>query len=193
MGKTTVFVFSGPGGVGKTTLVQKLFRSKKIRDNFIRSVSATTRAQRPGEKDGKDYLFLEKADFLAKEKAGYFLETEKVLENYYGTPRYFLDQAEKEKKSLILCIDVKGGMYLKKTVKQSRIVTVFITAPRKQDLLKRLENRAEDQKVIKQRIALAKTELSYLKKYDHVVVNREVEKAAAEIRDILLEETGGNA
>jgi len=188
MVKPKVFVFSGPGGAGKTTLVERLFNKKKVRANFIKSISATTRGKRPGEADGKDYLFLAKTDFLKKKKAGYFLETEKVLENHYGTPRFFWERAQKEGKGLVLCIDVKGGMYLKKTLKQSKIVTVFITAPREKDLFKRLNKRAENKKVIAERIALAQTELEYAGKYDYVVVNRAIKAAAAEIESILLNE-----
>lgn len=196
MKKTTVFVFSGPGGVGKTTLVEKLFKKKWAQKKLIRAVSATTRRQRPGEKDGKDYLFVSQAEFLRCKKEGYFLESEQVLENFYGTPRFFYDEAVKTGKSLVLCIDVKGGMYLKKHLKESKITTVFISAPGKEELLERLKNRNEDKAVIKKRIVLARQELDFAKAYDYLVINRKLDTALKEIEAIIRKEMikhrGGN-
>lgn len=189
MEKTTIFVFSGPGGVGKTTLVEKLFKKKWAKEKLVRAVSATTRSLRPGEKDGKDYLFISRPEFLRRKREKYFLESEQVLEHFYGTPRFFYDEAVKTKKSLILCIDVKGGMYLKKHPGGSKITTIFISAPRKEDLLARLEKRNEDKAVIKQRIALAKQELKFAKTYDYRVVNHKLDAALAEIELIIRKET----
>jgi guanylate kinase len=189
MKKITVFVFSGPGGVGKTTLIEKLFKKKWAKEKLVRAISATTRGQRPGEKDGKDYLFISRQEFLRRKRKGYFLESEQVLENFYGTPRFFYDEAVKAKKSLILCIDVKGGSYLKNRLEGSKIITVFILAPNEKDLLTRLKCRNEDKEVIKKRIALAKQELKVAKAYDYRVVNHELEAALEEVEAIIRKET----
>jgi guanylate kinase len=188
MEKTTVFVFSGPGGVGKTTLIEKLFKKKWAKEKLVRAISATTRAKRPGEKDGKDYLFVSRPEFLRRKRAGYFLESEQVLENFYGTPRFFYEEALAAKKSLVLCIDVKGGMHLKKHLGGSKIITVFISAPRKEDLLARLKCRNEDKAIIKQRIALAKQELKFAKAYDYRVVNHKLGLALEEAEAIIRRE-----
>ena len=189
MEKTTVFVFSGPGGVGKTTLVERLFKRKWAKEKLVRAISATTRNRRPGEKDGKDYLFISREEFLRRKKEGYFLESEQVLENFYGTPRFFYDEAEKTKKSLVLCIDVKGGMYLKKHLEGSKIITIFISAPGKEELLARLKNRKEEKTVIKKRIALAEQELEFAKAYDYLVINHKLDTALEEIDTIIRKET----
>lgn len=190
--KPVVFVFSGPGGVGKTTLVAKLFKKTWAKKSLLRGISATTRAKRPGEQDGKDYLFLSRAEFARRKKQGYFLESEQVLDNFYGTPQFFYDDAVKAKKSLVLCIDVKGGMYLKKHLKAAKIITVFISAPKKEDLLARLKNRNEAQTVIRQRIALAKKELKFAGEYDHLVINHKLDAALKEIEIIIRKETTDN-
>jgi len=192
MKEAAVFVFSGPGGVGKTTLVERLFKKKWAKEKLVRAISATTRAKRPGEKEGKDYLFISREEFLARKAKKYFLESEQVLENFYGTPKFFYDNAIKDKKSLVLCIDVKGGMYLKKHLKGSRIITIFISAPKKEDLLARLKNRKEETAVIEKRIKLAQQELKFAKAYDYLVINNKLEIALKEIEAIICNETPKN-
>ena len=186
-----VFIFSGPGGVGKTTLVEALFKKPWAKKNLVRAISATTRARRPGEKNGKDYLFFTRAEFRRRKNAEYFLETERVLDNFYGTPRKFYTLAAAGKKSLVLCIDVKGAMHLKKTLKSGKITTVFIAAPKPKDLLARLKKRNEKRSIITKRIALAKQELQFIKKYDYVIVNRNVPKAVKEIEAVIKKITAG--
>jgi guanylate kinase len=184
-----VFIISGPGGVGKTTLVKKILLRKKIRNNFIRAITATTREKRPGEKEGRDYFFIPREKFVALREKRYFLENEEVAGNFYGTPRFLYERAKKEKKGLLLCIDVKGGIYLKKTLKDSRIVTIFITAP-KQVLLERMKKRSDSPEKIRQRMALAKKEMEYLDKYDYVVENCELGFAVNRLCDVLEKELG---
>jgi guanylate kinase len=182
-----MFIISGPGGVGKTTLVKRLFRKKIIKENFLKTISFTTRKKRPQEKNGKDYFFINKEKFLKSKKKNFFLETQKVVDDYYGTPRYFYGQAKKEKKNLILCIDVKGAMYLKKRYKPDKIITIFVWAPLK-ELYERLKKRKENKEVIKKRIALTKKELQFLEKYDYVIVNQNIEIALKILESILIAE-----
>jgi guanylate kinase len=183
--KPKVFIISGPGGVGKTTLLGKLFRKKVIKENFFKSISYTTRNKRPKEKQGKDYFFVSKEEFLRLIKQKFFLEYEKVVENYYGTPTFLCDQARETRKGLVLCIDVKGGMNLKNNLRHCKVITIFITAPFK-ELLKRFKNRGESIEVIKKRMDLAKKEMSYRKFYHHQVVNLGIEEACKRLSDILL-------
>ena len=172
--KSLIFIVSGPGGVGKTTLLKRLFLRTIIKTNFVQSVSMTTRKKRSGEKEGKDYFFVSKEYFEKKFKAGDFLESEKVLDDYYGTPKSCYERAIRSGKSLVLCIDVKGGMYLKKKLKLGKIVTIFIAPPQESELRRRLEKRAEKKETIENRVKLAKKEMGYAREYDYVLVNKKL-------------------
>lgn len=188
MNKGDLIVLSGPSGAGKTTLLKKLFKKKYIRENFLRTISVTTRQPRPKERNNRDYFFMTNERFLQLRARGYFLETQEVLDHYYGTPRYFYDTSRRAKKNLILCIDVKGGMYLKKHFKLGRIISIFIKAPTETDLFKRLKGRADQSAVIKEKIRLAKKELQFARFYDYVVVNQDLTASTKILESILLAE-----
>ena len=189
-GRTTreprIFVVSGPGGAGKTTLVNQLLKEKRIQNHFIKGISVTTRKRRPQEADGKDYFFVTKEEFSRLEKKKFFLESQKVLGDSYGTPRLFYILAKKKKKGLILCIDVKGGMYLGKKSRGGKIITIFITAPTKEELCQRMEKRAESKGAIRKRTNLAKKELQFSKYYDYLITNQNIESALEKLQNIVL-------
>jgi guanylate kinase len=186
MKKPKIFVISGPGGVGKTTLIKELFDKKSIQDSFIKGVTATTREKRDGEAEGTDYFFVTQEEFGRLQKRKFFLENEKVLDNYYGTPIMFYKLAKAKDKGLILCLDVKGGMHLKKNCKVAKIITIFIEAPNKQELYKRMKKRAESKEMMKKRVELAKKELQYSKDYDYVILNKTVTTTVQKLKEILL-------
>ena len=181
-----IFVISGPGGAGKTTIVEQLFLCEKIKKDFIKGITITTRKKRPQEKDGKDYFFVEEEEFLRLKKRNFFLESQKVLENYYGTPKILYALAKREGKSLILCIDVKGGMYLKKDSKAKKVTTIFLVAPSEKELYRRMKKRAEEKRVIQKRVKLAKKELQFSKYYDYLVTNRNIKDTLKELEGIML-------
>ncbi len=187
MKKAKIFILSGPGGVGKTTLVRGLFKKKEIKETCIRGVTVTTREKRANEEEGKDYFFVDKEEFLRLEKRKFFLESEEVLGNYYGTPKILYKLAKGQKKNLILCIDVKGGMHLKKHSKVGKIITIFITVPSEKDLYKRMKKRADKKASIEKRVELAKKELQFSKKYDLLVTNKNVNSTIKELKNIILE------
>lgn len=179
-----IFIISGPSGAGKTTLLKRLFAKKYIKDNYLLAISCTTRIKRKGEGAG-DYFFMDKGEFLSLKKKNYFMETQKVLDNYYGTPKSFLIQACEENKDLILCIDVKGGKYLKNKHKKGKIITIFVKAPDAGELFVRLKKRKEAEKNINARIDLAKKELLSAGLYDYIIVNRKIEESVRNIEAIL--------
>ena len=181
-----VFVVSGPGGAGKTTIVEKLFLREKIKKDFIKGVTITTRKKRPQEKEGKDYFFVEEEEFLRLRKRNFFLESQKVLENYYGTPKILYALAKREGKRLVLCIDVKGGIYLKNNSKIKKVTTIFLVAPSEKELYRRMEKRAEDKGTIRKRVKLAKKELQFSKYYDYLVTNRSIKDTLKELEKIIL-------
>lgn len=181
-----IFIISGPGGAGKTTIVEKLFINEKVKESFIKGITVTTREKRPKEKEGRDYFFVDEEEFLRLKKNEFFLESQKVLDNYYGTPKILYVLAKKRKKNLLLCIDVKGGMWLKKSPKIKKIVTIFLAAPTNKELYRRMEKRSEEKKIIEKRVKLAKKELQFSKYYDYLVTNTDIESTVKELEGIVL-------
>jgi len=181
-----IFVISGPGGAGKTTIVEQLFSKEQIKKAFIKGVTITTRKKRPQEKEGKDYFFIEEEEFLRLKERKFFLESEKVLDNYYGTPKILYALAKREGKSLILCIDVKGGMHLKNNAKIKKVTTIFLIAPSEKELYRRMKKREDKKGAIKERVKLAKKELKFSKQYDYLVINRSVKNTVKELEEIIL-------
>lgn len=185
MKKPIIFILSGPGGVGKTTLAKQLFAKKQIQETCMKGVTITTRQKRLQEEEGKDYFFVDKAEFARLKNRDFFLESQPVLDNYYGTPKILYSLAKSKNKNLVLCIDVKGGLYLKKNFKAGKIITIFITAPTKKDLYQRMEKRAEDKAMIRERVNLAKKELQFSKYYDYLVVNNSIKNTVKELEKII--------
>lgn len=185
MKRPLLFIISGPSGAGKTTLLKKLFRKKFIKDNCLLSISWTTRPKRPSERDGKDYFFTTKNIFEQEIRKKFFLEKQRVGDYYYGTPLSFVRQAGKEKKDLILCIDVKGAKYVQDNFKKGRTISIFVSVPMERELLKRLKKRKERNAVIGKRIALAKKELKYLKYYGYLIINQDLGESTENLEAII--------
>jgi guanylate kinase len=180
-----MLVLSSPSGAGKTTLSRGLLDN----DSQIQlSVSCTTRAKRPGEKDGVDYRFLDTASFRGMVDRGEFLEYAQVFGNYYGTPRAPVEAALSAGKDVLFDIDWQGTQQLRDKV-PSDLVTVFILPPSTRDLEKRLLTRAQDpQDIVAQRMAKAADEMSHYAEYDYVVVNRNIGTSLDRIKAILTAE-----
>lgn len=184
MGQGTIIIISGPSGSGKTTLYKKLLASPRFKGRLVKSISATTRAPRGNEVNGRDYLFFSKKQFLHKRRAGHFLESQKVFDNYYGTPRKNVEDILKSGKSVLLCIDVKGAKVVCR--KCRGVKKVFIKTPSLAVLKKRLSKRgSESQKVVNLRLKTAQKELLEAKYYDYIVINDILSKAYQRLENII--------
>jgi guanylate kinase len=177
-----MLVLSSPSGAGKTTLSRKLLES----DNAIDlSISVTTRPPRPGEVDGRDYHFIDRARFDAMIKRGELLEWAQVFGNGYGTPRAPVEKALAAGRDVLFDIDWQGTQQLSGKA-PGDLVSVFVLPPSVPDLEQRLRTRAQDAPdVIRSRMAKAADEMSHWAEYDYVVINRRVTDAFDDVRAIL--------
>jgi len=174
-------VVSGPSGGGKTSFCSHLLETRR---DAIRSVSATTRAPRPGEVDGRDYFYLDAAGFAAKAAAGEFLEHADVHGHRYGTPRRFVDEQVAAGRVVLLNIDVQGGLQVKERYPDA--VAIFVWPPSIDALRARLIARAQDDPAeIARRLADAPGELAQYEHYDYLVVNEDLPAALARVSAIV--------
>lgn len=182
-----IFVLSGPSGSGKTTLHNALLCDKKTRKSLVKTISATTRLPRAGEKNKVHYLFFSKKLFQSRIKLGYFLEWQKVFNDYYGTPKAQVKRVLKSGRSVLLCIDVKGAKVVFDLFPDA--VGIFVKAPSLDVLQKRLQGRGtEDKKVVAHRLAVARKELKEVKRYRYVIVNSQIKTAVKELKRIVEQE-----
>ncbi|MBR0135755.1 MAG: guanylate kinase [Clostridia bacterium] len=183
MKKGILLIISGPSGVGKGTVSKALLEGSN--GGMVFSVSATTRAPRPGEEHGREYFFVSKEEFDEMIENGDFLEYMNVFgRNYYGTPRRYVEEQLAAGHDVLLDIDVNGAMKVKENCPEA--VAIMLAPPTMKELRRRLEDRGtEEQPVIERRLAEAKSELSRLKEYDYVVVNDDLELAIEQCRQIL--------
>jgi len=177
-----MFVLSSPSGAGKTTLSRLLIERMP---GLRMSVSVTTRAKRPGEVNGKDYLFVDKARFEEMVKRHDLLEWATVFDNRYGTPRAPVEAALSAGQDVLFDIDWQGTPQLREKARAD-VVSVFILPPSAADLEKRLHSRAQDSdRVIRGRMSRASHEMSHWAEYDYIVINRDVDEAFTEVQSIL--------
>jgi guanylate kinase len=169
-------ILSGPSGAGKSTIVKHLLNNEAF--NLVFSISACSRKKREGETDGKDYIFLSIDGFKTKIEDNEFLEWEEVYPNhYYGTLRTQVEQYRKADKNVIFDVDVMGGINIKRYYKENAI-SIFINPPSLDELEKRLKSRnTETDEGIAKRVRKAKMEISYAKKFDHIIQNDKLEDA----------------
>ncbi|MCK4537950.1 MAG: guanylate kinase [Candidatus Krumholzibacteria bacterium] len=181
-----IIVISGPSGVGKSTVVSRLLETM---EGIDRSISVTTRKLRGDESDGVEYFFTSREDFVKIRDEGKLLEWAEVHGNLYGTSEEFVDGRLGEGRSVLLEIDVQGGMKVKARKPESMLI--FIMPPSFEELEERLRGReTDDDEVIRQRLANANRELGYSSKYDYRVVNGDLDECVGEIRDIITSGSG---
>lgn len=177
-----LIVFSGPSGVGKGTVRQEIFSTPDHK--FEYSVSMTTRAQRPGEVDGKDYFFRSREEFEELIRNGQMLEYAEYVGNYYGTPLAYVNETLDKGIDVFLEIEVQGALQVKKKVPDA--VFIFLTPPDLNELEERLVGRGTDsEEVIAQRIERAREEIALMSEYDYAIVNDEVPLAAERVKRVI--------
>ncbi len=187
-----LFVISGCSGVGKGTVLKEFMARNS--DDFMLSVSCTTRKPRVGEVDGVNYFFLTHEEFEKAVQEDKFLEHAQFAGNFYGTKKKFIKQKFEEGLNIILEIETQGALQVKS--KMPEAVLIFIAPPGQgvDELEKRLRGRnTEDEETIQRRLAEAKVELERAKQYDYVVVNDDLKRAINEVEEITRKELGLNA
>ncbi|MDO4500453.1 MAG: guanylate kinase [Erysipelotrichaceae bacterium] len=187
MKKGLLIIYSGPSGVGKSTILAEVLKNEDL--NLAFSVSMTTRSPREGEQNGVDYFFVSKEEFEEAIKNDEFLEHAQYVENYYGTPRAYVEKMRENGKNVILEIDVQGGIQV--IEKCPDAVSIFICPPSIEELRKRLTGRGtEKEEVVNKRVDQAQREIMTSKIYKYHVVNEVVEDSVNTVVNILKNEMG---
>ncbi len=183
-----IFVISGPSGAGKSTLI------KGVRERIVDigySVSHTTRKPRVGEKDGREYFFVEKEKFREMIDSNAFVEWAQVYDDYYGTSYGTLTDKLEAGQDIILDIDIQGAKNIKEKITDSLLI--FILPPSREILEQRLRDRATDStEALKKRIALAAKELENSRWYDYLIINDDLEKATKALESVILADRCAN-
>lgn len=184
MSKGILFVLSGPSGVGKGTVLDRVFDQYQ---DVEYSVSMTTREPRPGEVEGEDYFFVSTSQFKKCKDNDGFIESACVHGNFYGTPKKFVQEALKEGRDIILEIDINGARQVRKNFEDA--VYIFLTPPSFDELKNRLIKRDSESKAdLEIRLRNARSEMSDADDYDYKVVNDKVDSAAERIIEIIEKE-----
>ena len=184
--KGILVILSSPSGAGKTSIARALVKGN---ENFLFSVSATTRKSRPGEVNGREYDFLTVDQFRQKIKEGQFLEHAKVFGNLYGTPLQAVRDSISQGKSVVFDVDWQGGKQIRSSSLSEFVISIFILPPSIKELHDRLMNRAQDSsETVKDRMKKSIDEIMHWKEYDYVTVNRDFEKTLREVESIITSE-----
>lgn len=179
--KGMLVVISGFSGSGKGTLMKGLMDNY---DYYSLSISATTRAPRPGEEEGREYFFVDKDRFLGMIQNGELLEYARYVDNYYGTPKSYVEQELEKGKDVILEIEMQGALKIKAKYPDS--VLVFITPPTVEELIRRLRNRGtETEEVITKRLEKATMEAEGIEAYDYILVNDNLDKTVKHLNYLI--------
>ena len=179
--KGSLVVVSGFSGVGKGTVMNSLIQRHK---NYALSISATTRQPREGETDGKEYFFRTEKEFTDMISAGDLIEYACYCDNYYGTPRKFVEQQLDDGKDVVLEIEIQGARKIKKQYPNA--VLIFVMPPSVEELKDRLSKRGtETDRVIRERIRRAAREADGIEDYDYIVINDEVEACADQMHQLI--------
>lgn len=184
MNKGILVVVSGFSGAGKGTVMKRLMEKY---DGYALSVSATTRKPRPGEEDGREYFFRTRDEFEKLIEEDALLEYAQYVENYYGTPRSYVEEQLQAGRNVILEIEIQGAMKIKEKIPEALLV--FVTPPTVEELERRLTGRGtETAQVIADRLARAGEEAECMGQYDYILVNDTVEECVDHLHQIIVSE-----
>ena len=184
--KGILVILSSPSGAGKTSIARALVEGN---ENFLFSVSATTRKSRPGEVNGREYHFLTVDEFRQRINYGQFLEHAKVFGNLYGTPLQAVRDSISQGKNLIFDVDWQGGKQIRTSSLSKFVISIFILPPSIKELHERLMKRAQDSSdIVKDRMRKSNDEIMHWKEYDYVIVNRDFDKTLNEVKSIIVSE-----
>ena len=179
--KGALLVVSGFSGAGKGTVMKKLLEKY---DNYALSISMTTRAPRTGEENGREYFFVDTATFEQKIEENKVIEYAKYCDNYYGTPREYVEEQLEKGKDVILEIEIQGALKVKEMFPDT--VLLFIMPPSAEELHRRLVSRGtETAEVIKKRMDRAVEEAMFMEKYDYIVINDDLDRCVEELHGIV--------
>lgn len=177
-------IVSGFSGAGKGTVMKRLLEKY---DSYSLSISATTRMPRDGEKDGREYFFKTVDQFEEMIENGQLIEYARYVGNYYGTPKEYVEKQLNEGRNVILEIELQGALQVKEKIPET--VLVFLTPPCADELENRLRGRGtEDDETIKARLKRAVEESDYMKKYDYILINDDLEKCVDDLNGIIKSE-----
>ena len=183
MRRGLIIILSSPSGAGKSTLSDRLRAWDK---DIVFSISATTREPRDGEKDGREYFFKSREDFLKMVDNQEMLEHAEVFGNLYGSPQLPVSNAIENGQDVLFDIDWQGGQQIRNSVLGKHALSLFILPPSIAELERRLNSRAKDnQDVIKNRMALARDEISQWPEYDYVLINNDLDKTENDLKTII--------
>ncbi|HGJ5858766.1 MAG TPA: guanylate kinase [Arsenophonus nasoniae] len=182
----TLYIVSAPSGAGKSSLIQALLKTQPLYDTQV-SISHTTRAIRPGEKNGEHYYFITESKFQQMIEHNDFLEYACVFGNYYGTSRVVIEEIINSGVDVFLDIDWQGAQQIRQKMPSAR--TIFILPPSKNELLRRLRGRGQDsEETINQRMAQAVAEIKHYNEYDYIIVNDDFNTALGDLQSIIRSE-----
>lgn len=184
MSKGVLAVVSGFSGAGKGTVMKRLLERY---DDYALSISVTTRSPRPGEEDAREYFFRTREEVEEMIRAEELLEYAEYVGNYYGTPRFYVEEQLAKGKNVILEIEIQGAMKIKEKIPEA--VLIFVTPPTVEELKKRLEGRGtESPEVIASRLKRAGEEAEGMEQYDYLLVNDDLEECVEELHRIMSSE-----
>lgn len=179
-----LIILSGPSGVGKGTVRRLVMADKSL--NLHYSISMTTREPRNREKNGRDYFFVSKEEFEDNIRKDNFLEYACFVNNFYGTPKSYVDKLLNEGKNVFLEIEVQGALQAMKKCRDEDVTSIFLVPPSFEELESRIRHRrSEPEEIIHERLTKARSEMGMKFHYDYCVLNDSVQRAADEIKAII--------